>query len=198
MSEDKSSDNKNIRRSKRIAAKDDPKDLMEAMFADLEDGDSQSSASTSKKTSAASALAKKKIYRSTGKSKSESTGTLFDQGLVAVRILGATTIHDDAKGTDDICYLVKYNNGQFELVLNTVAHKCCPMVSGTDSFLHLILNKCLVFLFVDSVAHWLSRVKHCLQREARLWHAFRTHRWQRRSAGCWSAIRHKRFAASSD
>lgn len=122
MSEDNSSD-KNIRRSKRIAAKDEPKELMDAMF---DDEDSQSSASTSKKTSA---FAKKKIYRSTGKSKSESTGTLFDQGLVAVRILGATTIHDDAKGTDDICYLVKYNNGQFELVLNTVAHKCCPMVS---------------------------------------------------------------------
>ena len=136
MSEDNSSsDNNNIRRSRRIAAKvDEPKSLSEAMVDDLEllDEDSQTSIATTSKKNVGLTQTKRKIYRSTGKSKSESTGTLFDQGLVAVRILGATTIHDDAKGTDDICYLVKYNNGQFELVLNTVAHKCCPMVSGAD------------------------------------------------------------------
>lgn len=132
MSEDNSSsDNNNIRRSRRIAAKvDEPKSLSEAMVDDLEllDEDSQTGIATTSKKNVGLTQTKRKIYRSTGKSKSESTGTLFDQGLVAVRILGATTIHDDAKGTDDICYLVKYNNGQFELVLNTVAHKCCPML----------------------------------------------------------------------
>ena len=31
-------------------------------------------------------------------------------------------------GSSDVCYLVRYETGQFELVLNTVAHKYCPLV----------------------------------------------------------------------
>lgn len=128
MSDDLSND-PNVRRSKRIAAKEDKPQLMDNIMAELERDDSSSSSmAAAKKT--VSNLGKKKLYRSTAKAKPEGTGTLFDQGLKAVSIIGATSVDDDTKGTNDICYLIKYDNGQFELVLNSVAHKFCPMVSS--------------------------------------------------------------------
>lgn len=113
----------NVRRSRRIAAKtEDKPQLIDMMLEDLE-----RDSLPRKKTDLGSS--KRKIYRSANrKSRTDETGTLFDNGLQAVNILGATSIDDEEKGTNDLCYLVKYENGQFELVLNKVAHKFCPTV----------------------------------------------------------------------
>lgn len=125
MSDDNDS---NIRRSRRIAAKVDEPKLYDKILEEIDNEiSSAESSSTAKKPIAGTS--KKKIYRSGQKSaKPVATGTLFDHGLQAVRIIGATSVNDETKGTDDVCYLVKYDNDQFELVLNTVAHKFCPMV----------------------------------------------------------------------
>lgn len=116
--------NDNVRRSRRIAAKEERPQLMDMVLADLE-----REAQTSKKKFDPN-LHRKKIYRPGSRSKvrDEETGTLFDNGLQAVSIIGATSIDDDAKGISELCYLIKYENGQFELVHNKVAHKFCPMV----------------------------------------------------------------------
>ena len=124
----------NIRRSKRLAAKDENNktQLIDSLMADFEREDSASNSLASVKKTVAN-LGKKKVYRSslskqTTNKRDEDFGTLFDQGRKAVAIIGATSVDDHSRGTSDICYLIKYDNGQFELVLNTVAHKFCPMV----------------------------------------------------------------------
>lgn len=52
--------------------------------------------------------------------------TLFDCGLKATKIIGSAYVDD--MGTDKLCYLVKFENEQFELILSTLAHEYCPMV----------------------------------------------------------------------
>lgn len=129
MSEKNSADN--VRRSRRIAAKSDHDrpQLLDMVLDDLERDSlprKKNDLNSSKRK-----LYKSKLGRSEGGS--SDSGTLFEQGLQAISIVGATSIDDEESGTSELCYLVKYENGQFELVMNKVAHKYCPMVS-VDSF----------------------------------------------------------------
>nr|XP_046917743.1 probable WRKY transcription factor protein 1 [Dermatophagoides farinae] len=132
-----------IRRSKRIAAKieERPNQLINLIMSDLE------KESTNLKKKNDSNFCKRKIYKNSANnnnndnnssssnnkmlvSRDEETGTLFDNGLQAVKIIGATYVNDDSDSNksslNDLCYLIKYENGQYELVLNKVAHKFCP------------------------------------------------------------------------
>ncbi|KAI2797868.1 hypothetical protein BLOT_014719 [Blomia tropicalis] len=116
----------NIRRSKRIAAKDSRTQLYDILSDEIEKEESESIVASSKKST--TNQIKKKFYKADNKPESSNSGTLFDTGLKAVTIVGATTVDDDVSGSSDVCYLVRYETGQFELVLNTVAHKYCPLL----------------------------------------------------------------------
>ncbi|KAH9426377.1 Chromobox protein 1 [Dermatophagoides pteronyssinus] len=135
-------DDNSIRRSKRIAAKSEeqPNQLIDLIMSDLD------RESTNLKKKNDSNFCKRKIYKNIvnnnnnnnaddndnnkiSVSRDEGTGTLFDNGLQAVSIIGATYVDDnDMKSNNELCYLIKYENGQYELVLNKVAHKFCPLL----------------------------------------------------------------------
>lgn len=84
-----------------------------------------------------------------------SRDTFFEKGHKAVAIIGSTSINDEESGGNLICYLVKFDNAQFELVENKVAHKFCPQVS-VQHFLVLCLMQSI------SVDHRLPRGAHQL------------------------------------
>ncbi|OTF72791.1 hypothetical protein BLA29_011600, partial [Euroglyphus maynei] len=118
-------DDNSIRRSKRIAAKSQLIDLI------MSDSEHESSSNVKKKND--SNFCKRKIYkndinnsRKITRDEEATTGTLFDNGLQASSIIGATYVDDMnnvMETNNQLCYLIKYENGQYELVSNKVAHK---------------------------------------------------------------------------
>lgn len=86
----------NIRRSKRIAAKDSRTQLYDFLSDEIEKEESESIVASSKKST--TNQIKKKFYKADNKPESSNSGTLFDTGLKAVTIVGATTVDDDVSG----------------------------------------------------------------------------------------------------
>ena len=125
-----------MRRSRRIATSTkslEEQKLYNDILKEVKESEMQAdnnNNATDKPTTSASQATKKRTGRKKAEDKTDPDNeTLFDHGEKAVRIVGATTVEDEGKGVADVCYLVKYESGQLELVINTVAHKHCPMVS---------------------------------------------------------------------
>lgn len=107
-------DSNTIRRSKRLAER-------------FEDGANNSLVKMARKDLKAESSKKKRenILKNRLKNNSKRE-TLFDCGFKALKVIGSAYVDD--LGTDKLCYLVKFENDQYELVLSQIAHEFCPMV----------------------------------------------------------------------
>ncbi|KAH9426376.1 hypothetical protein DERP_010944 [Dermatophagoides pteronyssinus] len=68
----------------------------------------------------------KKLYKKIVEPDKE-TGTLFDYGIKAIKVIGATEL-DDSNQTKKLCYVIKFENNQCDIVENKVAQKFCPQI----------------------------------------------------------------------
>ncbi|XP_046917398.2 uncharacterized protein LOC124497764 [Dermatophagoides farinae] len=57
------------------------------------------------------------------------TGTLFDFGMKAIKVIGAIELDDkNSNQTKNLCYVIKFENNQCDIVMNKVAQKFCPQI----------------------------------------------------------------------
>ncbi|OTF80841.1 hypothetical protein BLA29_009170 [Euroglyphus maynei] len=76
----------------------------------------------------------------------QETGTLFDYGWKAIKVIGAT------QTSNHLSYIIKFEDNQCDIVENKVAQKFCPQVSLNSVFVLLFTDYCIVFLSIlDSI-----------------------------------------------